>query len=314
MQIPGRKFKQTGSDYRYSINGQEKESELNENITTAEYWEYDSRIVRRWNVDPVVKVYESPYLCFSNNPVWLMDPLGSDTIPASLNTSKSFGERMKALHEENLKRYQEDLVVATKHNAEEHKKPLFNFTSSVTLGSSFAFRGKLLGIGASINGTEGTDLDLIGVRDNQGVLLGTNQVTGAKPRKMLAGGVNYGGFGFGVDMERDANTSYFGNKKEGIVFKPGGEFTLTEKLEVPFQTWERKTFIDGNTGKVKKVIDANKTPLLHIKAAVFIGIELSVDINSRNLIVPAFPIDPYKPVSDETRLKPFTQTTFKKKP
>jgi len=76
--MPGRKSKQAGSDYRYSINGQEKETELNENITTAEFWEYDSRIVRRWNLDPVLKDDESPYLCFSGNPIWFSDPNGDD--------------------------------------------------------------------------------------------------------------------------------------------------------------------------------------------------------------------------------------------
>ena len=88
MTMPGRKFKQAGSDYRYSINGQEKESELNENITTAEFWEYDSRIVRRWNIDPVRKEYESPYACFSNNPIWFSDPNGDDANPVSGNDRK----------------------------------------------------------------------------------------------------------------------------------------------------------------------------------------------------------------------------------
>ena len=80
MYLPGRKYQATtSSQYRYSINGQEKENELNENITTAEYWEYDSRIGRRWNVDPVQKEYESPYAVFGNNPIWNIDPDGSDT-------------------------------------------------------------------------------------------------------------------------------------------------------------------------------------------------------------------------------------------
>jgi hypothetical protein len=78
MQMPERKFAQGNSKYRYSINGQEKESELNENITSALFWEYDSRIGRRWNVDPVVKEYESPYLCFSGNPIFFADPSGAD--------------------------------------------------------------------------------------------------------------------------------------------------------------------------------------------------------------------------------------------
>jgi len=79
MAQPGRKYEQAGKSYRYSINGQEKEKELNENITSAEYWMYDSRIGRRWNVDPVVKEYESPYAAFGNNPIWFADPNGSDT-------------------------------------------------------------------------------------------------------------------------------------------------------------------------------------------------------------------------------------------
>lgn len=79
MIIPGRKYSaNSSSSYRYSINGQEKERELNENVTTALYWEYDSRIVRRWNTDPVLKPWESPYSCFSNSPIVRVDPNGDD--------------------------------------------------------------------------------------------------------------------------------------------------------------------------------------------------------------------------------------------
>ncbi len=77
--MPGREYSNGGADYRYSINGQEKEKELNKNITTAEFWEYDSRIVRRWNLDPKPNVAISPYNCFDGNPIALMDPLG-DTL------------------------------------------------------------------------------------------------------------------------------------------------------------------------------------------------------------------------------------------
>jgi hypothetical protein len=79
MLMPGRKYPAVGGVYRYSINGQEKESELNDNITSAEFWQYDARIVRRWNIDPVQKVHESPYLAFAGNPVWFKDPSGNDT-------------------------------------------------------------------------------------------------------------------------------------------------------------------------------------------------------------------------------------------
>jgi N-acetylmuramoyl-L-alanine amidase len=73
-----RKFTQGTGKYRYSINAQEKETDLNENITTALYWEYDSRIGRRWNVDPKVKTEESAYLCFSGNPIFYTDNLGDE--------------------------------------------------------------------------------------------------------------------------------------------------------------------------------------------------------------------------------------------
>jgi hypothetical protein len=79
MQMPGRTYIQaSGKKYRYSINGQEKSDELNDNLTTALYWEYDSRILRRWNIDPVTKNDESPYLTFGGNPIVMIDPLGND--------------------------------------------------------------------------------------------------------------------------------------------------------------------------------------------------------------------------------------------
>jgi hypothetical protein len=42
----------------------------------AEYWEYDSRIIRRWNLDPVYNESMSRYACFNNNPIAFADPDG----------------------------------------------------------------------------------------------------------------------------------------------------------------------------------------------------------------------------------------------
>ncbi len=81
MLTPRRTYQATPtSKYRFSINGQDKESDLSENITTAKYWEYDSRIVRRWNVDPKTDVSISPYNCFGGNPISFSDPFGDTTI------------------------------------------------------------------------------------------------------------------------------------------------------------------------------------------------------------------------------------------
>ena len=72
----------TSKKYTYGFNGQEKVDEVSGsgNHNTALFWEYDTRLGRRWNVDPVVKPWESPYATFSNNPVLFIDPNGDDVV------------------------------------------------------------------------------------------------------------------------------------------------------------------------------------------------------------------------------------------
>ncbi len=68
-----------GIGYRFHFNGQEKDDEVSGagNTMTAEFWEYDSRLGRRWNIDNVVKHWESGYATFSNNPIFFVDPYGN---------------------------------------------------------------------------------------------------------------------------------------------------------------------------------------------------------------------------------------------
>lgn len=75
---PGRKY--NSGDYRYGFNGMEKDDEVAGKGAsyTATYWQYDSRLGRRWNQDPVNKSGLSPYLTFGNNPVLFVDPNGDD--------------------------------------------------------------------------------------------------------------------------------------------------------------------------------------------------------------------------------------------
>lgn len=77
--MPGRQLS-AGNGYRYGLNGQEKEDEISGsgNHTTALYWEYDTRLGRRWNLDPIKKPWQSDYACFSNSPIWKVDPDGDD--------------------------------------------------------------------------------------------------------------------------------------------------------------------------------------------------------------------------------------------
>ncbi|MBL0133391.1 MAG: hypothetical protein IPP79_04905 [Chitinophagaceae bacterium] len=79
MLMPHRSYAST-ANYRFGFNGQEMNNEAKGlgNSNFAEFWEYDTRIAKRWNIDPVIKDWESPYATFHNNPIWNDDRLGLD--------------------------------------------------------------------------------------------------------------------------------------------------------------------------------------------------------------------------------------------
>ena len=79
-----------GSGYRYGFNGQMKDDEVygpEGTSYTAEYWQYDSRLGRRWNVDPKPNPSISEYAVFLNNPIWFNDIEG-DTVRVTTNDGK----------------------------------------------------------------------------------------------------------------------------------------------------------------------------------------------------------------------------------
>ena len=74
--MDGRTF---GSErYRYSFNTQEKVDEVygKGNLNTALFWEYDTRLGRRWNLDPKPQINISDYAVMGNNPIANVDWLG----------------------------------------------------------------------------------------------------------------------------------------------------------------------------------------------------------------------------------------------
>jgi RHS repeat-associated protein len=79
MIMPGRSF--NASESSTGFNGMMKDDEIT-GVTgshyTAEYWEYDSRTGRRWNIDPEWQKYpgQSPYATFNCNPILYADPTG----------------------------------------------------------------------------------------------------------------------------------------------------------------------------------------------------------------------------------------------
>jgi len=73
--------KKCANAYTFGFNGQEKTDEISGsgNHYTAEFWEMDPRIARRWNQDPKPNPSISNYAIYANNPIWFVDPLGDTT-------------------------------------------------------------------------------------------------------------------------------------------------------------------------------------------------------------------------------------------
>jgi len=73
-------YQADSNGYRYGFGGQEMDDEIagQGNSYTADYWQYDARLGRRFNIDPLTSDYpwQSPYACFNNNPMYFNDPLG----------------------------------------------------------------------------------------------------------------------------------------------------------------------------------------------------------------------------------------------
>jgi hypothetical protein len=80
---------QTGTGYAFGFNGQIKTDNISGegNHNTALFWEYDTRLGRRWNVDPVDQISLSNYAGFGNNPISRIDPMGNTTVTCSRNPS-----------------------------------------------------------------------------------------------------------------------------------------------------------------------------------------------------------------------------------
>ena len=64
--------------YPYGFQSQTRDDEISGsgNSYSAEFWQYDPRLGRRWNTDPIVFPHQSVYAAFNNNPIYFTDPMG----------------------------------------------------------------------------------------------------------------------------------------------------------------------------------------------------------------------------------------------
>ncbi len=87
---------------------------------TAEFWEYDTRIGRRWNLDPKPQFRVSDYAAFADNPVWKNDLLGN-VVKVTSEVSKIVDEGLKSTVSEAAS------VVAYKPNDNDPKEGMLTF-------------------------------------------------------------------------------------------------------------------------------------------------------------------------------------------
>lgn len=82
MQMPGRKFTQANSSYRYGFNGKENDNEVKGEGNQQDYGMriYDPRLVKFLSVDPLTKTFPfyTPYQFSGNSPIKFIDLDGGE--------------------------------------------------------------------------------------------------------------------------------------------------------------------------------------------------------------------------------------------
>jgi YD repeat-containing protein len=211
MVMPNRTFSLSSKSYRFGFNTQEKDDEVYGagNLNTAEFWEYDTRIGRRWNVDPKPNVSVSPYATFENNPIWKNDIKGDSGVSVTL---------------------------------------------ALTLGFSIAGNiSEEIGFGFSTS-----EVDLIGIRNNEFFLFGNNLSTD-KVHKRFYFGATFLGLGSYKEAEATRDAGQPLSSKPNVI---SNETNIVTPIS--------KTNANGKGTQTKLEVGA--------KAAVLVGAEVSVQI------------------------------------
>ena len=91
--------------YRFGFNGQEKVNEVAGigNHNTAMFWEYDTRLGKRWNIDPKRNMSISPYSAFQNNPILFSDVNGDSV---SLGNTYDKNDKGQLLYPDKVRQFE----------------------------------------------------------------------------------------------------------------------------------------------------------------------------------------------------------------
>ncbi len=91
-----------GDSLGFAFNGQKRSKEISPTAQTAQFWEYDGDVGRRWNLDVRPTTGISDYSVFLNNPIWRTDVYGdTPTVKEAAlmadDSYRKFSERNKEL-------------------------------------------------------------------------------------------------------------------------------------------------------------------------------------------------------------------------
>ncbi len=100
--MPGRKYSQANSSYRYGFNGKENDNDVKGEGNQQDYGMriYDPRLGRFLSVDPKASKFAdmSPYCAMANNPIFYIDPDGQEiVVPGEADRKSILGYTSKAL-------------------------------------------------------------------------------------------------------------------------------------------------------------------------------------------------------------------------
>ncbi len=184
--------KEVEDGYRYGFQGQEKDDQVSGkgNSYTAEFWQYSPRLGRRWNIDPVIKEYESPYAAFENNSIWFIDYDGKDGIKFWDNSSKKKTLVIKADYHYIKGEFDEDILIKVKNEFSSYRKIYYN-GEKIRVRFEIGFQAHEEGSDlSSFNGANGQNRLLkVAISDEDVLELSNYQEVTSDVNKMNSGAV-----------------------------------------------------------------------------------------------------------------------------